>query len=285
MRWRATWALFRPRDPAAVTTLLAMTGDRSALVRSWAVRGLTKPQADSAALGAAAEPALISATRDRDRRVSTEAVRALGTYADSAAIRVLLAALQSRDTWISVSAAEGLGRIRSSATVARLRAATGPNRSCALRIVAMQSLQAFAPRDAMDVATKVVRDTVPFCRVSAFRTMSAVADSNALPALRAFSDSRAQRSITGGHVPPRPRRLLRLNGAWAERGRDAVAGGRQGRAAGVRADAHVGRLSADRRALDRSRLQWRATPDGAMGDAPRSDRTRTLSGRCAARRR
>ena len=138
LRWRATWALFRPRDPAGVATLLRMTRDRSALVRSWAVRGLTRSQADSAALGVAAERALISATRDGDRRVSTEAVRALGMYADSAAIRVLLGALKSRDTWISVSAAEGLGRIRSSATVAQLRAAAGPNRSCALRIVAMQ---------------------------------------------------------------------------------------------------------------------------------------------------
>src|SRR5262249_50291577 len=51
IRWRATWALFRPRDPAAVAALLKLARDPSALVRSWVVRGLTKPQADSASLG------------------------------------------------------------------------------------------------------------------------------------------------------------------------------------------------------------------------------------------
>ncbi|MGH9885082.1 MAG: HEAT repeat domain-containing protein, partial [bacterium] len=39
LRWRAAWSLFRPRDPAAVPTLLAMSNDPSGLVRSWVVRG------------------------------------------------------------------------------------------------------------------------------------------------------------------------------------------------------------------------------------------------------
>ncbi len=167
LRWRATWALFRRRDPAALPALLAASADRSALVRSWAVRGLTKPQADSANLGAKAEALLLAATHDTDRRVRTEAVRALGTYSDSAAIAALLAALESNDSWISVSAAEGLGRIRSESILAPLRAAAGPNRPCAVRITAMQALQGMSPSDAMAAAVDITRDSVPYCRSTA----------------------------------------------------------------------------------------------------------------------
>ena len=164
LRWRATWALFRPRDPAAVSTLLAMSKDSSALVRSWAVRGLGKVPADSAQAGAASEARLLAALRDADRRVRTEAVRALATYSDSAATAAIVGALESSDTWISVSAAEGLGRIRAAPTVARLVAATGANRPCALRITAMQSLQMFAPAEALAAAGGLARDTVAYCR-------------------------------------------------------------------------------------------------------------------------
>jgi HEAT repeat protein len=37
IRWRAAWALFRPRDPASVTHLLKLSADPSAEVRFWAV--------------------------------------------------------------------------------------------------------------------------------------------------------------------------------------------------------------------------------------------------------
>ena len=43
LRWRAAWALFRPRDPAAGPHLFELTNDRSADVRFWAIRGLTPP--------------------------------------------------------------------------------------------------------------------------------------------------------------------------------------------------------------------------------------------------
>src|SRR5262245_47813970 len=43
VRWRAAWALFRPRDPAAVPHLLRLSSDSSAEVRYWAVRGLAPP--------------------------------------------------------------------------------------------------------------------------------------------------------------------------------------------------------------------------------------------------
>jgi len=171
LRWRAVWALFRPRDPAAVATLLAMSDDKSSHVRSWAVRGLTRAQADSAMLSAKAEARLLSALRDADRRVRTEAVRALSTYSDSAAIHALTTALVSTDTWISVSAAEGLGRARSAEATPALIAATAASRPCALRITAMQALQTYAAPRAIAAAVELADDSIPFCRLTAVQTL------------------------------------------------------------------------------------------------------------------
>ena len=66
IRWRAAWALFRPRDPAAVPHLLKMTEDKSGEVRSWAVQGLTATLADAAKLDRATTSA-----RLRDARRAT----------------------------------------------------------------------------------------------------------------------------------------------------------------------------------------------------------------------
>jgi HEAT repeat protein/cyclophilin family peptidyl-prolyl cis-trans isomerase len=167
IRWRATWALFRPRDPAAVTELLRLSADRSGLVRSWAVRGLTKPQADSASLTERAESRLLAAVRDADRRVRTEAIRALGTYADSGAVATMISALDDKDAWISVSAAEGLGRARAPSSVAALVSATTASRPCAVRITAIRQLQPFATAEARAAAEPVTRDSVAYCRNAA----------------------------------------------------------------------------------------------------------------------
>jgi HEAT repeat protein/cyclophilin family peptidyl-prolyl cis-trans isomerase len=164
IRWRATWALFRPRDPAAVARLLLLSDDRAAHVRSWAVRGLVKSQADSASVGERAEAKLLAAVRDADRRVRTEAIRALGTYSDSAATAALVAGVQSPDAWISVSAAEGLGRSRLPSAVPVLVAAVEGNRSCALGATAIRQLQPFARAEARAAATALARDTVPYCQ-------------------------------------------------------------------------------------------------------------------------
>ena len=171
IRWRAVWALYRPRDPAAVSTLLAMSRDTSGLVRSWAVRGLGRAQADSAQLGVPAEAALIAATTDADRRVQAEAVRTLATYSDSAAVAALLFALDSPDSWVSVPAAEGLGRVKMLTTLPRLMAATTAGRSCAVRVVAMQAVQAMSPGAALRAALEIAHDTVSYCRNAALQSL------------------------------------------------------------------------------------------------------------------
>ncbi len=111
IRWRATWALFRPRDPAAITTLLTLASDKSADTRLWAVRALSRPATDSAGRSAEAEKIVLAALNDSDRRVRTEAIRAVGTYNDSTAVAAMNAAKASTDWWISSSADEGLARL------------------------------------------------------------------------------------------------------------------------------------------------------------------------------
>lgn len=171
IRWRTTWALFRPRDPMAVRDLLTMASDRSAQIRSWAVRGLVKSQADSASLGTPALARLLGAVHDADRRVRTEAIRALATYPDSSAVSVLVGALHSPDTWESVSAAEGLARTKAVWTVPALLEATRPPRPCALRVTALRSLQSFAASEAHTVATTMSRDTATYCQNAAVQML------------------------------------------------------------------------------------------------------------------
>lgn len=212
IRWRATWALFRPRDPAAVSRMLTLSSDPSGHVRSWAVRALAKPQADSAGLGAEAHRRLLAATRDSDRRVRTEAVRALGTYSDSASLAALLAALQSTDSWISVTAAEALGRLRSPAAMASLVAATSSRRSCAVRITAMQALQVYAVDEAIAAAADIARDTNAYCRATARQAHFTMTDARLDPAAR-----RAARRADLDSLDPAVRaRALRTMAQWAD---------------------------------------------------------------------
>jgi HEAT repeat protein/cyclophilin family peptidyl-prolyl cis-trans isomerase len=174
LRWRATWALFRARDPAAVRELLRLSDDTSAHVRSWAVRGLGALQADSAGVTPQAVARLQTATHDKDRRVRTEAIRALGTYADSTTLGILITALESPDSWISVSAAEGLGRLEARAlrAVPSLVAATSASRPRALRITALQSLLTISPAAALAPAIAMARDSASICRLTAAQTFA-----------------------------------------------------------------------------------------------------------------
>jgi HEAT repeat protein/cyclophilin family peptidyl-prolyl cis-trans isomerase len=167
IRWRATWALFRPRDPAAVPELLRLSRDESGHVRSWAVRALSAPQVDTSGIGRdAAVKQLIASTRDSDRRVRTEAIRALIAYEDSASFDVLVAALDSDDSWISVSAAEALARRanRSADAIAALTRSANSSQPSALRIVSVQSLLALSPESARTPAELLGLDTLPLSK-------------------------------------------------------------------------------------------------------------------------
>jgi HEAT repeat protein/cyclophilin family peptidyl-prolyl cis-trans isomerase len=170
VRWRAAWALRRSGDPAAVPELLRLSADRSAIVRSWAVFGLTALRVDSSGVTrAAALQRLIVASHDTDRRVSTAAIRAMIGYDDDASFEVLRHAVDSRDTWLSVSAAEALAR-RSNRTddaIAALMRAAQPDRPSALRITAVYSLYALRPESARVPGEALATDTLPLSQRTA----------------------------------------------------------------------------------------------------------------------
>ena len=139
VRWRATWALFRSRDPKALDALLRLSADKSGDVRFWAARGLIPHENVDPAPAAAR---LREAVKDPDRRVRTEALRTLAQHDDEASVKVVLEAVDDKDAWISVSAAEGLARQqqRAELVVPRLAAAAGTDRPLSLRLTARQSL-------------------------------------------------------------------------------------------------------------------------------------------------
>jgi HEAT repeat protein len=151
IRWRATWALYRPRNPAAANALLKLSQDPSPEVRFWAARGLTpiaQPTAADAPKVENLDPAVASARlrallKDADRRVRTESLRALTAFNDDASFAALAAALDDPDTWMSVSAAETTGRMTNHADVLvpKLTAIVADEKKpSALRTVAKQQL-------------------------------------------------------------------------------------------------------------------------------------------------
>ena len=225
VRWRATWALYRPRDPVAAETLLRLSSDPSPDVRFWAVRGLGVIPPPAAAPGAAAAPApaaqispeikarqvgrLREAVRDDDRRVRTEALRALGTYDDDASFEVVLSMLDSPDTWLSVSAAEALARYPShkDAIVPRLVAAAGPSRPTALRVAALAPLATLAPDAAKEAATALSQSPSQDARTTAQRTLQRL-EAAANPSADAGGRGRGGAPGTGrGAARPEPPKL------------------------------------------------------------------------------
>lgn len=174
VRWHAAWALFRPRDPAAVAPLLRLCDDPSADVRFWAMRGLAPAQVTAAGLDLATTAArLRKGLSDPDRRVRTEALRALVAYDDEASLNAVLGALDSPDTWLSASAAEGLARFKDRAdlVVPRLVAAASATRPTALRITALTPLITLGPDAAVDLATALVRDSSVVGRSAAIQAL------------------------------------------------------------------------------------------------------------------
>ena len=170
IRWRATWALFRPRDPAAMRALLSLADDPSPEVRYWAVRSLTGPRADSSDVGAAtAASTLMAALGDEDRRVRTEAARALSTYTDAQTLIQLALLLDDPDMWVAVNAAEALGARgdKVKAAVTPLTAATGVGHTPWLRSAALDALTRVWLASALEPAITMSTDTSLTVRIAA----------------------------------------------------------------------------------------------------------------------
>jgi len=221
VRWRAAWALFRPRDAAAVPHLLTMADDPSPDVRFWAVRGLSPALVDQAGVARlTVTRRLRAATTEADRRVRTEALRVLVQYDDDNAFEALVAGLASPDTWISTSAAEAAGRFASrAATVTpKLVAAAAPTQSLWLRQTVLTPLLTLAPESAADVAAGLARQNVAVARTSAVQALGRLGalgrtrldELNADPALKGLLPAPGGRG-TGGGAAARPQPPVRTD--------------------------------------------------------------------------
>jgi HEAT repeat protein/cyclophilin family peptidyl-prolyl cis-trans isomerase len=218
VRWRAAWALVRLRDPGAVPALMKLSADTSADVRAWAVRGLAIPAPTAASRAGGAPPpppfdwsaidraplaaTLRAALGDTDRRVRTEALRALTSHDDDASVSAILTAIDSTDTWISVSAVEGLGRFeaRAAEIVPRLLAAIAPARPDALKQAALAPLAALAPEKAIDLAAALTKSGSVAIRAAAVQTLGRLGE----PGRAKLDELIAADSSLKGFVPPPP---------------------------------------------------------------------------------
>lgn len=149
VRWRAAWALFRPRDPAALPHLIKLAEDPAPDVRSWAVRGFTPAAVDAAKMERPeiTRRLLKLSQADPDRRVRTEALRVLLQYVDETAFGALVNALYSPDSWIAVSAAEAAPRFgaRALPLVPLLVDVAEPKDPMSVRITVLPVLVTLAP--------------------------------------------------------------------------------------------------------------------------------------------
>ena len=206
VRWRATWALFRLREPLGLPYLMRLAEDRSPEVRYWAVRGLPAAVVDQAKLDRrTASLVLIAALADPDRRVRTEALRSLTQYDDDEAFAAVLGALDSQDTWLSVSAAETIGRFKARAAVItpRLVAAAAPDKPTSLRVTALGQLLAIAPDAALEAAAALARNPSFVARRAAVQTLQKLG-APGLSRLEALVADPAMKGLLPPVAPTRP---------------------------------------------------------------------------------
>jgi peptidylprolyl isomerase len=106
---------------------------------------------------------------DQDRRVRTEALRALAQFDDDESFALVLKSLESPDTWLSVSAAEVMGRFksRSETVVPRLVAASAKGKPLALRLSALTPLVGLSPPAAVELAAALAREDSVVARTAA----------------------------------------------------------------------------------------------------------------------
>jgi HEAT repeat protein/cyclophilin family peptidyl-prolyl cis-trans isomerase len=181
VRWRAAWALVRPRDGSALPHVLKLADDASPEVRYWAVRGLAVAAVDAAKQ---ARPPVSSklasiVRRDSDRRVRTEALRVLLAYDDENAFGALANALDSSDTWISVTAAEGAASrfsTRGRVLAALLEEASGKDKPLALRVAVLPAFAQFAPEAAGELAGLLIQTDSTAARNAGFTTLRNIGD-------------------------------------------------------------------------------------------------------------
>jgi len=121
-RAHAIYSLARLRIARAVPALLGALADPEPYVRAVAVRGVTRTLSDSAQI---APPDVIARIRpllaDRDGHVRVNALRALGSFQDSALAPLALPLVTDRDVNVAVQAETTLGALGGARAAALLR--------------------------------------------------------------------------------------------------------------------------------------------------------------------
>jgi HEAT repeat protein/cyclophilin family peptidyl-prolyl cis-trans isomerase len=265
IRWRVAWALFRPRDPAALPYLQDLLADPSPEVRFWAVRGLAPAVVDQAGGDRAKTSALIRPlVHDSDRRVQTEALRALLQFDDDGAFAELVAALKSTDTWLSTSAAENAMRFQSRAVelTPALAAAAAPGKPLWLRQVALTPLVTLAPEIAVNVAATLAREDVAVARTSAVQALGRLGDAGRAKYEALTTDPAVKTPLPALPTPrPTPTPGAAAAGAGAGGGTAAAAAAGAGRGGGGRGGASRPPLTARPDAEYRRLVETWIVPD------------------------
>ncbi len=242
IRWRATWALFRPRDPAAMPHLVTLTADPSGDVRYWAVRGLAPAAVDAAKMDRAAATGRLErmVQTDKDRRVRTEALRVLVQYDDERAFLAVANALYSPDTWLSVSAAEGAGRFvtRALPLAPLVLDVSGEKAPTALRITCLNALVTLAPisTKTFDLAASLAKSDVGAARSAAIQALTRLGDEGLAKLKELAADPAvAKLAQPGGQTfeAMAQAAIARAGGAGGRAGGAAAGGGRGNRGTGA----------------------------------------------------
>jgi len=155
--------------------VLKLAEDPSPEVRFWAVRGLSPALVSAAGLDVTkCADRLRTLMKDGDRRVRTEALRALALYDDDQSVKVVLASLESPDAWLAVSAAEGLARLkdRAAVIVPALVAASAAGKPLSVRITALAPLTALSPENAINLAAALATEKSIVARGAGIQALS-----------------------------------------------------------------------------------------------------------------
>ena len=143
-RWRALYALGRLRAPRGAARLVAALADRETAIRAVAARGVTKALLDSARMDArAAVDRLRPLLEDQDAQVRINALRAIGSFRDSALAAAVAPLVADQNIGVAVQAETTLGALRGSAALQALR----PRLTSSVFALRRQALIALAQAD------------------------------------------------------------------------------------------------------------------------------------------
>ena len=285
-RWRATWALIRPRDPEGLPHVTKLVEDASAEVRYWAVRGLAPGVVDAAKMdrAVATERLRILFNKDPDRRVRTEALRTLLQYDDERAFGALVNALYSPDAWISVSAAEAAGARLPMDGPARFAArarvlapllvdVSDDKAPVALRIVTLNALALLAPQatKTFDLAFALAKSDTFAARSAAVAALGRLGD-DGRAALEKLAADPAVASLAqpgGQTMDAMIKGQLARGGGAGGTGRTGGTGGNAGGAGRAGGGNRRTRRNCDRPEVDRPGLQRHVLAARDLADAQR----------------